>query len=205
MPDKSGYTLVLASASPRRRELLGQLGFNSVVRVADVDETSLQGETSVDLVKRLAQLKGAAAERSSDEVVIAADTIVSLEGKSLGKPADKQHGIDMLMALSGRRHEVVTGVCVLLGEQTLSTTVTTGVHMGAISLADASRYWDSGEPADKAGAYAIQGYGAVFIKSIEGSYSNVVGLPLYETAQMLEQLGCCLYDFNNLGSSTVDD
>ena len=197
MPDKQGYTLVLASGSERRRELLAQLGFNSLVRVADVDETPLEGETSIQLVERLAQLKGAAVKRGTDELVISADTIVCLDGQSLGKPTGKQHGIEMLMALSGSRHQVVTGVCVRFGRQMLSTTVTTTVNMRLISYAEALRYWESGEPSDKAGGYAIQGYGAVYVSSIEGSYSNVVGLPLYETVQMVEQLGCCLYDFNN--------
>ena len=198
--------MVLASGSPRRRELLAQLGFNSlVVRVADVDETPLEGETSIHLVERLAEIKAAAVKRGADEVVIAADTIVSLDGRSLGKPTDKQHCTEMLMALSGRRHEVVTGVCVRFGGQLLSTTVTTEVSMGVISYAEASRYWESGEASDKAGAYAIQGYGAVYVTSIEGSYSNVVGLPLYETTQMIEQLGCRLYDFNNNGGLNVDD
>ena len=170
-----------------------------------MDETPLEGEASIDLVKRLAEIKGAGVKKGADELVISADTIVCLAGQSLGKPKDKQHCIEMLMALSGRRHEVVTGVCLRFGEQKLSTTVTTGVTMGVISYAEASRYWESGEPTDKAGAYAIQGYGAVYVTSIEGSYSNVVGLPLYETAQMIEQLGCSLYDFNNYGGSNVDD
>jgi len=203
--DQRGYTLVLASGSPRRRELLAQLGFNSLIRVADVDETPLEGETSVQLVERLAELKGAAVKRDANELVISADTVVSLDGQSLGKPTDKQHCVEMLMALSGRRHQVVTGVCVRFGGQLLSTTVTTGVNMGVISYAEASRYWESGEPRDKAGAYAVQGYGAVYVTSIEGSYSNVVGLPLYETAQMIEQLGYRLYDFNNNGGSHIDD
>ena len=205
MPEKLKLTLVLASGSPRRRELLAQIGFNSVVRVADVDETPLSDESSVALVERLAQLKGASIVRQADEVVIAADTIVSIDGESLGKPTDKQHGIDMLMSLSGRRHEVVTGVCIRMGEQMLSTTVTTGVNMAIINHVDAQRYWEGGEPSDKAGAYAIQGYGAVFVTSIEGSYSNVVGLPLHETAQMIKQLGCCLDEFNNHKSSNLDD
>ncbi len=205
MPEQAGYRLILASGSPRRRELLAQLGFNPVIRVAQVDESPLESETSLELVRRLAEIKGAGVKRADNELVISADTIVSLDGQLLGKPSSQQHGIDMLMALSGRRHEVVTGVCMRFGEQMVSTTVTTGVNMGVISYAEASRYWDSGEPTDKAGAYAIQGYGAVYVTSIEGSYSNVVGLPLYETAQMIEQLGCCLYDFCNHGDSSVDD
>ncbi|MEE9336203.1 MAG: Maf family protein [Granulosicoccaceae bacterium] len=205
MPDKPAYTLVLASASPRRRELLAQLGFNTLTRVADVDETPLQGETSTDLVRRLAEIKAAAVKRGVNELVIAADTVVSLDGQSLLKPTDKKHCIDMLTALSGRRHEVVTGVCACFGERWVSTTVTTGVYMGVISYAEAASYWETGEPSDKAGAYAIQGYGAVYVTSIEGSYSNVVGLPLYEVAQMIEQLGCRIYDFNNYEGLIVDD
>ena len=192
MPDRPASALVLASASPRRYELLAQLAFNPVVRVADVDETPEDHEAPAVLVKRLAELKATTVEREACEVVLAADTIVSVDGKPLGKPDDKAACIEMLLMLSGRRHEVVTGVCVLRDQQMLSTTVTTVVQMGVISKMVASRYWDSGEPCDKAGGYAIQGYGAVFVTRIEGSYSNVVGLPLYETAQMLEQSGLSL-------------
>jgi septum formation protein len=157
-----------------------------------VDETALEGETPVELVKRLAELKASSINHTNSELVLAADTVVCLDGKPIGKPTDKQHCIDMLMGLSGRSHDVVTGVCVLRDQEILSTTVTTLVCMGAISKMVASQYWDSGEPHDKAGGYAIQGYGAVFVTRIEGSYSNVVGLPLYETARLLEQSGLIL-------------
>ncbi len=162
------------------------------MRAADVDESALNDEPPAILVKRLAELKAASVDRASDELILAADTVICLDGEPLGKPTDKRHCIDMLMSLSGRSHEVVTGVCVLQDHQMLSTTVTTVVSMGVISKMMALRYWDSGEPCDKAGGYAIQGYGAVFVKRIEGSYSNVVGLPLYETAQLLEQSGMTL-------------
>jgi len=128
-----------------------------------VDETPLATETSLELVERLAQLKAHAVEMDAADVVIAADTIVSLEGEPLGKPADKQHCIEMLTSLSKRRHEVVTGVCLRFANNVLSTTVTTSVKMGDIGYDDASEYWETGEPADKAGAYAIQGFGAVFV------------------------------------------
>lgn len=192
MPDRPPTTLVLASASPRRYELLTQLGFNPVVRAADVDESALKAEVPAALVKRLAELKATSVDRARGELVVAADTLICRDGEPLGKPKDKRHCVDMLTSLSGRSHEVISGVCVLRDDQMLSTTVTTLVSMGVISKMMATRYWESGEPRDKAGGYAIQGYGAVFVRRIEGSYSNVVGLPLYETAQLLEQSGMTL-------------
>ncbi len=157
-----------------------------------MDESPETNEAADALVLRLAKLKAQAVMSTETEVVVAADTVVSLDGVPLGKPQDKHHGIAMLKSLSGRRHQVVTGVCVLRDQQLLSTSVTTFVQMGLIDSMEAERYWASGEPLDKAGGYAIQGLGAMFVTDLQGSYSNVVGLPLYETAGLLKQVGLAL-------------
>lgn len=202
--------LVLASASPRRLELLRQIGVEATVCIADIDETAAPGEGVSAQVSRLARAKaltvatrlGAEREsllQSSDDgaldaaeppaVILAADTLIEADGRSLGKPRDRTDAIELLCFLQGRAHRVVTAVCVRAGNAEQIRCVTTTVHMGAIDRALASAYWDTGEPADKAGAYAIQGRAAAFVTAIQGSYSNVVGLPLYETAAMLAAAG----------------
>ena len=181
--------LVLASASPRRRELLLQVGYDVQCRPVDVDETALPGESAPLLVQRLARLKAEhGSHKVRDRVVLGADTVIDLDGAILGKPLYRRDGVEMLLRLSGREHVVLSGVCVLHGTDRLETTVATRVRLGAVSRAAAEDYWDTGEPAGKAGGYAIQGMGAQFVAWLSGSYSNVVGLPLYETCQMLRQL-----------------
>lgn len=197
--------MVLASASPRRLELLRQIGVEASVEVADVDESARAGESVSAQVTRLARDKALTvarrlgAELALQEagqggparlpVILAADTLIEADGRSLGKPRDRKDAIELLCSLQCSAHRVVTAVCVRAGDVHHCRCVATTVHMGAIDRRLASAYWDTGEPADKAGAYAIQGRAAAFITAIHGSYSNVVGLPLYETAAMLAAVG----------------
>lgn len=179
--------LVLASASPRRRELLAQLDVAFDVAVPDVDETPRDGEQPAELVRRLARDKAAAVARARpDAVVVAADTVVDVDGVGLGKPASDDEARRMLRLLSARRHLVHTGVAVAAGARVAVTEViTTAVEFVALTEATVDWYVATGEPRDKAGAYAIQGHGGVLVRRIEGSASNVVGLPLAELATML--------------------
>lgn len=183
--------LHLASGSPRRRELLAQIGVPFTVLSAPIDETPQVGEAAQAYVERLAQTKAVAGFNLLDApgVVLGADTAVVLDGQILGKPENREHALAMLGDLSKREHQVLTAVAVTDGQRSLSLCVATKVRFRTISFDEACRYWDSGEPLDKAGGYAIQGLGAVFVSAIEGSYSAVVGLPLSETAELLEQFG----------------
>lgn len=178
--------LRLASASPRRRELLTQIGVPHAVEVADVDEEPGHGETVAVYVERVARAKAETVwQRRGDLPVLGADTTVVLDGVSLGKPRDRAHGLSMLRALAGRDHQVLTCVALVTAAGTRCLTSASTVRMRASSDMERDRYWDTGEPHDKAGGYAIQGLGAVFIESLQGSYSGVMGLPLFETAQLL--------------------
>jgi septum formation protein len=171
--------LVLASASPRRRELLANAGIPFVVRPAhDVDETPLPGESGEEYVQRLAEAKAAAVEAGPGEVVLGADTVVVVQGRLLAKPEDDAEAARMLEALSGRRHEVVTGICLRSGHRLVRDRGVTQVWFAQLSPSDIAQYVASGEPRDKAGAYAIQGIASRFASRIEGEYSNVVGLPV---------------------------
>jgi septum formation protein len=182
--------LVLASRSPRRLELLRLAGLDPQVRPPDVDETPLPGERPLEAVVRLASTKARAARRGQGEVVLAADTGVIVDGKLLGKPRDPEHAKAMLAALAGRAHEVATGVVVRDTHGRLgSRVVTTSVLFAPLGAATISAYVDSGEPLGKAGAYEIQGRGAVLVERIEGSWTNVVGLPVVETLHMLAGAG----------------
>jgi len=158
------------------------------VEVADVDEAMRVGEAVADYVERVARAKAEAIwQRRRDLPVLGADTTVVLDGAGLGKPQDRSHGLAMLAALAGREHQVLTAVALVSPAGTRCLTSVSRVRMRASSLKERERYWDSGEPRDKAGGYAIQGLGAVFIESLQGSYSGVMGLPLFETAQLLAQ------------------
>ena len=182
----------LASASPRRRELLTQLGVDCRVVPAAVDESRKPEETPDRYVTRLAQDKAAASRLTLGkvpELVIGADTAVVIDDRILGKPRDGKEAEAMLMALSGRCHEVVTGVAVIGPDDRQVRLSRSRVCFRALSPEEIRAYWATGEPADKAGAYAIQGLGAMFVASLEGSYTGVVGLPLYETAQLLTTFG----------------
>ncbi|SQF95586.1 Maf-like protein [Paucimonas lemoignei] len=184
--------LFLASGSPRRRELLTQIGVPFTVLGAEIDETPLAHESAAAYVERLARGKAAAglATLTGEQgCVLGADTAVVLEGKILGKPVDEADALAMLTALSGREHEVLTAVAVL-GPQGCETRVVSSlVRFRQISPAEMRAYWASGEPRDKAGSYAVQGLAAIFVESLSGSYSAVVGLPLCETAELLGHFG----------------
>ncbi|AGA71915.1 septum formation inhibitor Maf [Pseudomonas plecoglossicida] len=183
--------LYLASGSPRRRELLAQIGVPFSVVSAPIDETPLPNESAPAYVERLARAKAAAglACLEGPAVVLGADTAVVLDGRILGKPENREDALAMLADLSGREHQVLTAVALSDGQRVHSLCVTSKVRFRAISAEEAQRYWASGEPADKAGGYAIQGLGAVFVTGLSGSYSAVVGLPLSETAELLGQFG----------------
>lgn len=182
--------LILASASPRRRELLTQIGIEFQQKVADVDETQRPGESPVDYVSRMALEKARAvhAVAQSEVPVLGADTSVVIDGQVLGKPADYTHARGMLRRLSGRIHEVLSAVAVVGGHEVVAVNQSK-VWFRDISDSEIEAYWRSGEPQDKAGAYAIQGLAATFIKRLDGSYSGVMGLPLYETARLLQDFG----------------
>lgn len=180
--------IVLASASPRRRELLSLLGVAFEVKPADVDETPWPGEAALDYVIRVAEDKAnVAAARDPGALIIAADTTVDLDGAILAKPADEAEAERMLRALSGRAHEVHTHVVVTNGADGwgMAATVTTQVLFDVLSEGDIVAYVATGEPMDKAGAYAIQGGAAAFVRAVHGSVTNVVGLPLAELRELL--------------------
>jgi septum formation protein len=181
--------LVLASASPRRAELLAAAGFDFEVDPADVDETPLPDETAVLYVDRVARLKAAAvAIRHSHRVVVAADTVVLLDHEILGKPRDTVEAHRMLHRLSGRDHEVLTAVAVVARGDLQTHLERTTVWFSPLSEIDITWYVSTGEPMDKAGGYAIQGGASRFIPRIDGSYSNVVGLPIAGLARLLEEM-----------------
>lgn len=170
--------MVLASQSPRRREILRQAGIPFTVRLAPVDETPLAGEAPVDYVQRLAALKAKAVPARAGELVLGADTTVVAGSEMLGKPEDPGGARRMLRLLSGRRHEVITGICFRRDSELICDHAITAVWFTAMSDPEIAEYADSGEPMDKAGAYAIQGLASKFIERIEGCYFNVVGLPI---------------------------
>ena len=190
---KSERFIYLASGSPRRRALLQQIGVSFRVIGADLDETALQGESPLAYVSRLAQAKATVGwERGRDSggaPVLAADTAVVLDARILGKPADMNDAIAMLLKLSGRAHEVLTAVALRSSAGIEVKVSRSTVTFRSIDPSEARTYWETGEPSDKAGAYAIQGYAAVFIADLKGSYSGVMGLPLFETAALLKAAG----------------
>lgn len=181
--------LILASASPRRRELLASLDRAFTIQVADIDESPLANEDAATLALRLAREKAAAvrANCAQPALVLAADTVVSIDGQLLAKPVDAADSQRMLQLLAGREHQVITAIALDDDQQQQAQAVTTRVWFRPLTLAECKWYWASGEPADKAGGYAIQGLGSRFIERIDGSYSNVVGLPLVETERLLQQ------------------
>jgi septum formation protein len=190
--------LILASASPRRAALLTQIGVTFRVYTVSLSEDPLPGETPADLARRLALAKARQAwvETGSGAPVLAADTVVALDGVSLGKPADRAGAMDMLERLSGRTHDVYTAVALIArGEEQLALSASR-VTMRSTTAAERAAYWATGEPADKAGAYGVQGRAAAFISLLEGSYSGVMGLPLYETAEMLRSAGWTVFPGN---------
>ena len=187
--------LYLASGSPRRKELLDQIGVRFEVIKAEVDESWLAGEDPLEYVLRLAATKAVAGrdklllEGLEAPVVLGADTAGVLHGEILGKPRNREDAVAMLMRMSGHTHQVVTGVALATEAGVLVSNSVTDVTFRPLTEREAEAYWDTGEPADKAGSYGIQGLGAIFVARIEGSYTGVVGLPLYETSQLLQQAG----------------
>lgn len=183
-------TLYLASQSPRRRELLEQIGQSFHSLSPNVEEKTIDGESPQVYVERLALAKAAAGlalAPDDDAVVIGSDTSVVVDNKILGKPIDEAHATQMLRQLSGRSHQVLTAVALVSQNRHAVKTSTTDVTFRPLSNAEINAYWQTGEPAGKAGGYAIQGLAAVFIEHINGSYSGVMGLPLYETAALLHE------------------
>jgi septum formation protein len=178
--------LVLASRSPRRAELLNAAGIEFTVRVADIDETPRDREPPPDYVLRLAEEKARAV---SGEIVLAADTTVVMDNEIMGKPVDARDAARMLRALSGQRHQVITGICIVSGARVLRDLASTDVWFAPLSEDEIADYVASGEPMDKAGAYGIQGLASRFIERIDGSYPNVVGLPVALVYRRLLELG----------------
>jgi septum formation protein len=183
-------TIALASASPRRRELLTQLGVNYQLVKIDVDETQLPGEFAADYVLRLAKAKASAGLLAMQGAMpaLGADTIVVVDGQVLGKPKDQADFVRMMKLLSGRSHQVMTAVAIAQPDVVDAITVSTDVWFGLLADTEIEQYWHSGEPQDKAGGYGIQGIAGRYIEKIQGSYTAVVGLPLFETAQLLGRL-----------------
>lgn len=191
--------IYLASSSPRRRELLHQIGVNYTVMSAAVDESVQPNEPPLEYVRRLAQAKAEAVlarlevEGLPLRPVLGSDTTVVLDQHILGKPENEEQGVAMLMALAGCTHQVMTAVALVDEDQSQVVHSITDVTFRGVDEAEARQYWRSGEPSDKAGGYGIQGFGAVFVARLSGSYSGVVGLPLYETANLMKQANVRLW------------
>ncbi|WP_419227161.1 Maf family protein [Alteromonas marina] len=190
-------SVVLASASPRRTALLKQMNIAHTIHPADIDESPRLNETPQPLVTRLAAEKAQAVKAqlearhsmTAGTVILASDTLIAFEGQSVGKPIDKADSKKILRMLSGKQHEVLTAISALSDSQQQTQVITTSVTFAALTDEQIDAYWETGEPADKAGSYAIQGLGGEFVVSINGSASAVIGLPLYETRQLLNAFG----------------
>ena len=178
--------LILASASPRRKELLGLFHVPFVIRVADIDETMDNTKSPSDEVARVSRLKALAVDCQAEDVVIAADTIVVCEGRVLGKPKSEAEAVCMLQLLSGRDHQVMTGCTVARGDLTVTFTEVTDLHFRSLSQKEIENYVATGEPMDKAGSYGIQGGAALFCQRMVGDYYNVMGLPVCRLGQVLK-------------------
>ena len=181
--------LILASQSPRRRELLERAGIPFAVRTAEIDESVREGEAPQQYVRRLAVKKAMAVPREAGACVLAADTTVVLGSEIFGKPADAPDAARMLSALAGRSHEVITGICIFYRQELFIDAAVTIVHFGAMTAAEIDAYVATGEPIDKAGGYAIQGVASRYITGIDGCYFNVVGLPVSLVCRYLGKLG----------------
>ncbi|WP_293267074.1 Maf family protein [Neptunomonas sp.] len=189
--------LILASASPRRKELLVQIGVEFKQCSVDIDESVLPNELPENYVRRLACEKSLAGFQRNVQpgAVLGADTTVVVDGLILGKPSSEEQLVEMLQQLSGRTHQVMTGIALTNDGFTNSQVVVTHVTFKKLDTELCRRYWQTKEPCDKAGGYGIQGYGAIFVDKIEGSYSNVVGLPLAETSELLEKIGINIWQY----------
>lgn len=187
--------LYLASASPRRAELLRQIGVQFKTLSTDIDESAQAGESALDLAMRLSRQKARQARRQlknlkSGDVILAADTLISVDQHILGKPSSPQDCARMLRQLSGRSHQVISAIALLNSDGRLvQASSCNDIRFRALDDGEIEQYCASGEPMDKAGSYAIQGRAAIFIEHLDGSYSSVMGLPLFETAQLLQQFG----------------
>ena len=181
-------SIILASQSPRRRELLGLFHVPFEIRIAHIDETMDPEKSPYDEVARVSRMKALAVERQEDDTVIAADTIVVCQGKALGKPRSEDEAKQMLRLLSGRDHQVMTGMTVVKGNAIRSVTEVTDIHFRVLSSREIDAYVASGEPMDKAGAYGIQGGAALFAEKMVGDYYNVMGLPVCRLWQLLQEL-----------------
>ncbi|MEQ1636117.1 MAG: Maf family protein [Methylococcales bacterium] len=183
--------IILASASPGRRELLDQIGIRYRVQAADVDETAFAGETPLAYVGRIAAAKSAWVQscHKTDLPILAADTSVVCNGRILGKPLDEADAANMLQHLSGCTHQVYTALSLRASAEHWQSVSVTDVTFKTLSKAEIRAYWKTGEPVDKAGSYAIQGLASVFVTAIQGSFSGVVGLPIFETVSLLAQVG----------------
>lgn len=183
--------IILASGSPRRRQLLEQIGLSFTVQSSDVDESVEPGLSPAAMVEQLSLRKGQAVAESAgpDSLVLAADTVVALGDAILGKPQDRAQAVSMLTSLSGKTHQVYTGVTLLGGGRRVTEHETTAVTFRSLSREEIGAYVDTGEPMDKAGAYGIQGYGALLVERLEGDYFNVMGLPLCRLGRMLAAFG----------------
>ena len=179
--------VILASQSPRRRELLGLFGFPFTVKVADIDETMGFG-TPEEEVAQVSRKKAEAIERAAEDVVIAADTIVVCRDYILGKPADDEEAFEMLSLLSGRPHQVMTGLTVLRGDKCITCTEITDVYFRPLTPGEIRRYIATGDPRDKAGSYGIQSGASIFVEKIYGDYFNVVGLPVCRLSKILKEI-----------------
>ena len=189
--------VILASQSPRRRELLGLFRFPFEIQVADIDEAMDPSLPPYDEVARVSAAKAAAIGAQADGVIIAADTIVVCDGKVLGKPHSQEEAVQMLQLLSGRDHQVMTGVTVLRGEKRRTVTEVTDIHFRELSTAEILAYVATGEPMDKAGSYGIQGGAALFAEKLSGDYYNVMGLPVCRLWQILRQIAPELLESEN--------
>ena len=196
-------SIILASASSRRQELLTQIGVRFTVRSQYIDESIRIGELANDYVSRMAQEKANSAlsalcvtKDSNDTLVLAADTSVVCDATVLGKPLDEADAVDMLRRLSGREHRVLSAVTLSTQDKQRTVLSESRVRFREISIEEAQQYYRSGEPLGKAGAYAIQGYAAVFVEQLVGSYSGVMGLPLFETAQLLAEFSVPMQSIN---------
>lgn len=183
--------IVLASQSPRRKELLGRMGLEFVTQASKIDESAFDGLEARELVATLSREKAQwiARQLDGETLVIGADTVVVRDGAALGKPKDAEDAVAMLLSLSGRDHQVCTGVTVCRGERVLTQVEETQVTFRALTEAEVRQYVSTGEPMDKAGAYGIQGLGGLLVEGIRGDYSNVVGLPVCRLGQMLKDFG----------------
>ncbi len=188
----------LASVSPRRRELLAQIGVPHTVTGAHIDETAYPGEVPREYVTRMARQKALTIRESGESLpVLAADTTVVLDNVIYGKPRDRADGIAMLGRLSGRTHEVLTAVALADAQGVALRLSASAVRFRELRLEECAAYWETGEPCDKAGGYAVQGAAAVFIESLSGSYSGVMGLPLFETAELLRAAGIAYWQWRS--------